>query len=75
MTEEGGTATIPAGETEIQVAHGCGGVPNLVLGTPQDNLDGRDYKADEARVDATNLYIEISDADLVDHKFWWYGKY
>ena len=76
MTAQGGSATIPAftDPPEIQVTHGVGGVPTVVLVTRQDDPNGRDCKVDDARVDGTNLIIEMDSMDGLDHGFYWYAE-
>lgn len=74
MATGGGSETIPAFASEIEVTHGLGGVPNLLLITHQDDPNGRDSKVDDARVTSTVFYIEIDSPDGVAHDFYWYGS-
>lgn len=77
MASADGTATIPAltDPAEISVTHTLGGAPTGIQISPQDNLGGRDFWVDPARVTSTVFYIEISSLDISeDHSFYWYAE-
>jgi hypothetical protein len=69
FTGAGGSAIITAGKTAISVIHNLGKTPVSVLLSPGDDL-GREYWA--SSVTTSTLVINISSADVVNHKLYWY---
>jgi len=74
VTENSGIATITAGATSVDVAHGLDITPdvNKIRITPKDNLGGRSFHV-TAHVTAPETYfvLNISSSDTVDHTFGW----
>jgi len=76
-TENSGTATIIAGNTYVDVAHGLAGAPDIskVRVTPRDDLGGRSFWVEEHPTDPDTYFrIYISSSDSVDHLFNWYAE-
>lgn len=70
VTENGGTATIPAGATSVVVAHGLAKTPNKVLVTPRGNVGAVwVYARDE-----TNVTINCERAPTTDIVVDWYAE-
>lgn len=74
VTENSGTATIPAGSTYVDVSHGLNITPEIsrIVVTPLDNLGGKNFWI--SNVTNTTFRINISSADTVDHSFAWSYK-
>ena len=81
ITENSGTATIPAGSSYVDVEHGLS-IPldtvdklSLLSIIPLDDLGGRNlYPAIHPTDPATYFRVYISNTDTVDHDFLWrYG--
>ncbi|MEM4430977.1 MAG: hypothetical protein QXM08_07415, partial [Thermofilaceae archaeon] len=70
-TEASGTATIPAGSTYVDVAHGLSITPEpaRIRIVPLDDLGGRSFWV--SNVTSTSFRINISSADTVSHSFGW----
>ncbi|MEM1522957.1 MAG: right-handed parallel beta-helix repeat-containing protein [Thermofilaceae archaeon] len=70
-TEASGTATIPAGSTYADVAHGLSITPKpeRIRVTPLDNLGNRSFWV--SSVTSTSFRINISSSDTVGHSFGW----
>lgn len=74
VTENSGTATIPAGSTYVIVTHGLDITPdiNRIKITPKDDLRGLSFWVGD--VTSTTFRIYINAADTVNHSFGWsYG--
>ena len=63
------TATITAGATYVDVAHGLGTTPdiNKIKPTPRDDLGGRNYWI--SNVGASTFRVNISSIDFDNHVF------
>jgi len=71
LTENSGNATILAGNTYVDVAHGLSITPDINKFdiTPKDNLAGRSWWI--SNVNATHFRINLSSSDTVNHSFGW----
>jgi hypothetical protein len=69
VTENSGTATIPAGSTSVTVAHGLATTPSKVIVTPRGNIGAVWVSAR----DATNITINCSTAPTTDTLVDWYA--
>jgi parallel beta-helix repeat protein len=70
ITENSGTATIPANSTSVTVAHGLSATPSKVVVTPRGNIGSVWVSAR----DATNITINCSTAPTVDTIVDWYAE-
>jgi len=72
ITENGGTATIPNGQTSVTFAHGLAGTPTIVV------LGAKHSEVADAYVsakDATNITITVPNAVSADREISWYAEY
>jgi hypothetical protein len=69
FTGAGGSAIITAGKTAISIIHNLGKIPLFVHVSPNDDLSGRTCWS--SSVSTGTFVINISSADVVNHKFYW----
>jgi len=70
VTENGGTATIPSGQTSVTFAHGLFKAPTfVVLGATHPEVADATWSADD-----TNLTITVPSAVSADRNISWYAK-
>jgi hypothetical protein len=70
VTENSGTATIPAGATSVTVAHGLAATPSKVLVTPRANIGSVWVSARNS----THITISCSTAPTTDTIVDWYAE-
>ncbi len=65
----GTAATIPAGDTYVDVSHGISTTPTNVRVTPTTNLGTRGHWVSDKG--AATFRININSSDIIDHLFDW----
>jgi len=71
VTENSGTATIPAGSTSVTVNHGLADTPTKVLVTPIGDPGGRFWVAN---ITSTSFDIVVATAPVADIDFCWQAE-
>jgi len=71
LTENSGTATIPAGSTSVTVEHGLASTPSKVIVTPIGDPGDRWWVAN---VGDTSFEIHVATAPSADIKFYWHAE-
>jgi len=71
VTENRGTATMPAGSASVTVAHGLAKTPRIALITPHHS-DIEDIRVTAKT--ATNFTVEVTTAPAADRTFDWYAE-